>query len=76
MYKGRSFTTARIAILSLSLIFLMIIIIIKDYDGSVEFEHSAFPRLSAAQEGPEEELAPKQEIRGVEGPEKELAFQK
>ncbi|GJT49240.1 hypothetical protein Tco_0975397 [Tanacetum coccineum] len=36
MYKGRSFTTARIAILSLSLIFLMIIIIIKDYDGSVE----------------------------------------
>ncbi|GJZ44843.1 hypothetical protein Tco_0592439 [Tanacetum coccineum] len=43
---------------------------------SLQFEHSAFPRLSAAQEGPEEELAPKQEIRGVEGPEKELAFQK
>ncbi|GJU02533.1 zinc finger BED domain-containing protein RICESLEEPER 2 [Tanacetum coccineum] len=41
MYKGRSFTTARIAILSLSLIFLMMIIIIKDCDGSVEVYKTA-----------------------------------
>ncbi|GJV89983.1 hypothetical protein Tco_1533921 [Tanacetum coccineum] len=40
------------------------------------FEHSAFPRLSAAPEGPEEELAREEEIEGVEGPEKELAFPK
>ncbi|GKD57846.1 ADP-ribosylation factor B1B, partial [Tanacetum coccineum] len=34
---------------------------------SLQFEHSAFPRLSATSEGPEEELAPEEEIEGVEG---------
>ncbi|GKB87576.1 RNA-directed DNA polymerase, eukaryota, partial [Tanacetum coccineum] len=43
---------------------------------SLQFEHSAFPRLSAASEGPEEELAPEEEIEGVEGLGKEFAFPK
>ncbi|GKD66097.1 hypothetical protein Tco_1308205, partial [Tanacetum coccineum] len=33
-----------------------------------EFKHSAFPRLSTVSEGLEEELAPEEEIEGVEGP--------
>ncbi|GKB68987.1 hypothetical protein Tco_0930399, partial [Tanacetum coccineum] len=43
---------------------------------SLQFEHSAFPGLSAAPEDPEEELAREEEIEGVEGHEKELAFPK
>ncbi|GJY51338.1 DNA helicase PIF1, ATP-dependent [Tanacetum coccineum] len=34
---------------------------------SLQFEHSAFPRLSAAPESPKEELAREEEIEGVEG---------
>ncbi|GKE30211.1 hypothetical protein Tco_1445595, partial [Tanacetum coccineum] len=43
---------------------------------SLQFMHFAFPGLSAALEGPEEELAREEEIEGVEGPGKELAFPK
>ncbi|GJU94373.1 hypothetical protein Tco_1319129 [Tanacetum coccineum] len=43
---------------------------------SLQFEHSVFPRLSAALEDPEEELAREEEFEGVVGPEKELAFPK
>ncbi|GJS96139.1 hypothetical protein Tco_0803107 [Tanacetum coccineum] len=43
---------------------------------NLQFEHSAFPRPGAVPEGPKEELAPEEEIGGVEGPEKELAFPK
>nr|GEU96551.1 disease resistance protein (TIR-NBS-LRR class) family [Tanacetum cinerariifolium] len=43
---------------------------------SLQFEHSAFPGFSAALESLEEELAREEEIEGVEGPGKELAFPK
>ncbi|GJX81466.1 hypothetical protein Tco_0330947 [Tanacetum coccineum] len=46
------------------------------WGDAVFFEHSAFPRLSVAPEGPEEELPCKDEIEGVEGPEKEFGFPK
>nr|GEV77851.1 hypothetical protein [Tanacetum cinerariifolium] len=41
---------------------------------SGQVEHSAFPGLSAPPEGPEEEFAHEEEIKGVEGLAKELAF--
>ncbi|GKB25137.1 hypothetical protein Tco_0864538 [Tanacetum coccineum] len=43
---------------------------------SLQFEHSTFLGLSAALGSPEEELAREEEIKGVEGPGKELAFPK
>ncbi|GJS18114.1 hypothetical protein Tco_0412586 [Tanacetum coccineum] len=43
---------------------------------SLQFEHSAFPGLSAAPKSPEEELTRKEEIEGVDGLGKELVFPK